>query len=107
MANFEIAGKLWRWEMATKNGVWIFLTVTGPVVDEIRVAAMAGPWLLKRAGFGSVKVQAELGESCWLTSLFPYRGGEGWILPVKAAVRRAERVGEGDEVRVTIRLWEG
>jgi hypothetical protein len=57
----------------------------------------------KRRGFGSVKVEVTIGESSWSTSLFPQKGGS-WFLPVKAAIRRAEGLAEGEPVRGTLRL---
>lgn len=40
----------------------------------------------------------------WNTSIFPQRESGGFILPVKAAVRKAEGIGEGDEVTVELRI---
>ena len=56
----------------------------------------------KRRGFGSVKVEGCIGESTFSTSVFPQ--DYGWFLPVKAAVRRAEGVKEGDEVTAEVTL---
>ena len=52
-------------------------------------------------GWGSLKVVATIGESRWSTSVFPSKDS-GWILPVKAAVRKAEGLGVGDAVEVTL-----
>ena len=57
----------------------------------------------KRRGFGSVKVAVTLGESRWQTSLFPNKDGS-WFLPIKAPVRRAEEIAEGDDVEVELEL---
>ena len=57
----------------------------------------------KRRGFGSVKVEATIGDSTWSTSLFKQKSGV-WFLPVKAAVRRVEGLEEGDEVTATMTL---
>lgn len=57
----------------------------------------------RRRGFGSVKVEVELGKSRWSTSVFPQRGG-GWFLPVKKAICRVEGIDSGDEVRVRLEL---
>ncbi len=57
----------------------------------------------KRRGFGSVKVEAKIGSSEWSTSLFPQKDGT-WFLPVKATVRRAEKLVEGDEVSAAMTL---
>jgi hypothetical protein len=55
-------------------------------------------------GFGSVKVKVTVGGSTWSTSLFPATAEESYILPVKAAVRKAEGLVEGGMVEVTIEL---
>ena len=57
----------------------------------------------RRRGFGSVKVEANLGDSRWTTSVFPQKSG-GWFLPVKKAICRAEGLEEGDELEVRLDL---
>ena len=54
-------------------------------------------------GWGSLKVTATIGESRWSTSVFPAKD-TGWLLPVKASVRKAEGVSEGDIVEVSLEL---
>jgi len=72
------------------------VTLPPDVVDEVRQRA-AEP-----RGFGSVRVHAEVGETTWDTSIFPDSASEGFVLPVKKAVRAAAGVGEGDELTVTL-----
>ena len=55
-------------------------------------------------GFGSVPVEATIGRTHWRTSLFPSKSAGGFMLPLKAAVRRAEGFGEGDSVRVILKV---
>jgi hypothetical protein len=57
----------------------------------------------RRRGFGSVKVEARIGDSCWSTSVFPPKEG-GWFLPVKKAICRAEGLQAGDEIPVRLEL---
>ena len=57
----------------------------------------------RRRGFGSVKVEAAIGDSRWSTSVFPQPEG-GWFLPVKKAICRAEDLAAGDEVAVRLEL---
>ena len=57
----------------------------------------------RRRGFGSVKVEAEVGASRWSTSVFPQKPG-GWFLPVKKAICRAEGIEAGDDVAVKLAL---
>ena len=49
-----------------------------------------------------IPVRARIGETEWKTSLFPRDGG--YIVPVRASVRQAEKVGEGDTVTVRLEL---
>jgi hypothetical protein len=65
---------------------------------EIRAHAFESP-----RGFRSVRVEARLGEVVWRTSVFPLNSG-GYLLPVKADVRKRARVSAGDEVSVTLDL---
>ena len=57
----------------------------------------------RRRGFGSVKVEAAIGDSRWSTSVFPRKQG-GWFLPVKKAICRAEGLEPDDEVAVRLEL---
>ena len=100
----EAVARLWRWQGATAPAAWYFLTIDGAAADAIRVAAFSGQWLDHRPGFGSAKVTAMIGETRWQTSVFPHKESDGWLLPVKKAVRMAERLSEGDDVRVVIAL---
>ena len=56
------------------------------------------------AAWGSVYVKVTLGGTSWATSVFPSKDVGGYLLPVKAAVRKKEGVGEGDVVTVELSL---
>lgn len=102
---FETRAALWIWKSAEAPAAWYFLTIDGEVGEAIR-----GTMLMRRfeggqrRGWGSVKVMAEIGESRWQTSLFPHKESGGWLLPVKAAIRKAEGIGDGDQVAVAITI---
>jgi hypothetical protein len=96
------SGPLWRWTGEANNGTWHFLTIDGAAGE-----ALSGTALMRRLegnarGFGSLKVEARIGESRFATSVFPNKAEGGWLLPVKAAVRKAEGVGAGDVVEVSL-----
>jgi hypothetical protein len=98
--NIRFAAPLWRW-YGMQNGSWFFVTVQGAEAEAIAAHALIRRLETGRArGFGSVKVTVHIGGSSWRTSVFPTRQGEWW-LPVKAAIRRAEGIVEGD----TVDLW--
>ncbi|GAA0861850.1 DUF1905 domain-containing protein [Sphingopyxis soli] len=104
MEDFTVTTPLWRWQSATAPAAWFFLTISGDAADGIRLAAIGGQWLDGRKGFGSAKVHAAIGDTNWSTSVFPHKESGGWLLPVKAAVRKAEGIAEGDDVTVTVSL---
>lgn len=104
MEDFTVTTPLWRWQSATAPAAWFFVTIAGEVADGIRLAAISGQWLEGRKGFGSARVEAMIGETCWRTSVFPHKESGGWLLPVKAAIRKAEELFEGDHVTVTVSL---
>lgn len=97
-----VTGRLLSW--ANESGmVATYLKIEGEDAQaisahEIHQRILTG----KRRGFGSVKVEAILGESEWTTSVFPQ--DYGWFLPVKAKVRRAEKLEEGDSATVELHL---
>ena len=93
-----VTAPVWLWTEG--KGTWHFLTIPPEQAMEIRLlATAAGP----RRGFGSVRVAATIGSVTWQTSIFPQKSG-GYILPIKAAVRRQAGVAAGEEVEVTLDL---
>ena len=91
-----VTAPLWLW--TGENGSSHFITVPEEFSGEIRAHAMAA-----LRGFGSVRVEATIGDFTWQTSVFPVKSG-GYILPVKAEVRRKTGVASGDAVTVTLEL---
>ena len=105
MESFQARTALWQWTTPEAPASWYFLTLDGEVGEGLRATALmrrleSG----KKHGWGSVKVTATIGEMTWPTSLFPHKESGGYILPVKAAVRKAEEIVPGDVVDVTIAL---
>jgi len=86
---------LWSGDKAS----WHFIKITGDAVGEIHLASMG-----MTGGFGSVKVNVTIGKTSWSTSVFPDKKSNGFILPVKAAVRKAEKLSEGDHISLTLEI---
>ena len=92
---------VWRTE---KYGDIGYVRIHGETAEAISAFELVRRLELgRRRGFGSVKVNVRIGESCWSTSVFPQKEG-GWFLPVKKAICRAEGLEEGDEVAVELEL---
>jgi hypothetical protein len=93
--------ELWLWD-ARQADSWTFVSLPAEASADIRELAAATP----RRGFGSVRVRVAVGDSSWATSIFPDAGRGCYVLPIKKAVRLAERLTEGDVVTVTVELVE-
>ncbi len=87
---------LWLW--SGESASWHFITVPPEVATEIRAHS-----LLNRGGFASVRVECSIGDVSWRTSVFPQKSG-GYLLPIKADVRRRASIAAGDEVTVMLEL---
>lgn len=96
-------GTLWRWTSSTGTGTWHFLTIDGEAGEALSATALMRRLEKSIGGFGSLKVSARIGDSTFKTSLFPSKE-LGWLLPVKASVRKAEGVSEGDAVAVELEV---
>ena len=101
---WQITAPVWLWRGNHADGTptkaaWYFITIDGPVGAAIR-AAVSG----RTGGFGSARINATIGATTWTTSLFPHRESGGYILPLKAPVRKAEKLDVGTAAALTLRL---
>lgn len=98
---WTVRGPVWLWQGsdgAPAKGSWFFLTIDGETATAIRAHAT------NAAAWGSVYVEATIGKTTWRTSLFPSKQAGGWLLPLKAAVRKAEKIFEGSDIEVVLAL---
>jgi Domain of unknown function (DUF1905) len=102
---YTATATLWIWTTDKAPASWHFLTLDGEVAEAINaLALMRRLELGRKRGWGSLKVCATIGETSWETSIFPAKDLGGWLLPVKATVRKAEGLVAGDDVSVTVQL---
>ncbi|HTK57980.1 MAG TPA: DUF1905 domain-containing protein [Sphingomicrobium sp.] len=92
----RVTSPLWLW--SGESASWHFLTVPEEQSGEIRAESLA-----RRGGFGSVRVEARIGDTAWRTSVFPQKSG-GYILPVKKEVRCRAGIASGDEVSFELEI---
>ena len=76
---------------------WYFLTV-----DKKQSAALKEKYGKGAKGFDSLPVVATIGKTTWQTSIFPDKQSGTYLLPLKAKVRAAEGLTEGDVVSFTL-----
>ena len=88
----ELHGKIWFWQGPAP---WYFVTV--PAKQSRELKAILG---FVTYGWGMIPATVRIGKTEWTTSLFPKDGR--YLVPIKASVRKAENLEEGD--KVTVRL---
>ncbi|MEP6785024.1 MAG: DUF1905 domain-containing protein [Sphingomonadales bacterium] len=98
--SWQHTAPMWLWRGQGKDGqptstAWHFVTIDGDVAEGIRAASPG-----HMAAWGSVYVQVTIGQTSWRTSLFPSKNVKGYLLPIKASVRKAEKLSEDDVVTV-------
>ena len=98
---YSFEAELWLWPA---KDTWTFVTLPAEAAEEIRF--FHGGKGKPRRGFGSVRVEVTCGGSEWRTSIFPDSRSGSYVLPVKAAVRRAEGVTAGDTVAFGVRILD-
>lgn len=79
------------------NGSWHFVSIDTNLSKEIKQNHG-----MVRRGFGSIRVEATIGKTTWKTSIFPDSKTNEYLLPIKASVRKAENIKDGDKVKVTL-----
>ena len=92
---FTFKSEVWLW---SGKASWHFVTVPLKTSQQIK-DFHKGP----RRGFGSVPVNVTIGKTTWKTSIFPEKKGT-YVLPLKAPVRKTEKITAGDSVEVNITL---
>lgn len=85
-------GPIWFWKGPAP---WYFVKVPPQESNEIHAIANFVTY-----GWGCIPVQARIGKTGWKTSLIPKDGL--YLVPIKADIRKAEKLEEGDPVTVSL-----
>lgn len=92
----EFDGDVFAWD--ARVDVAMYLTAL-PVELGAAIREIPRP----TRGFGSVRVDARVGQTRWRTSIFPSSDGS-YVLPLKKSVRDAEALVEGGPVHVHLEV---
>jgi hypothetical protein len=92
LMNIEFKGEIWYWRGPAP---WHFVTVPEKQCHDLNAIVGSVTY-----GWGMIPATIRIGTTEWTTSLFPKDGR--YIVPIKASVRKAEQLAEGD--KVTARL---
>lgn len=88
----QFTGVVWEW-----RGPAPYFFVTVPEQESLDLQELSAD---VSYGWGMIPVRVRLGETEWVTSLWPKDGG--YVLPLKDAVRRAESIETGATVTVEL-----
>ncbi len=78
---------------------WHFITIPQDVSEDITKQFK----YLKR-GWGSLPVKVTLGKTMWETSIFPDKKLKAYLLPIKAEIRKKEKIQSGDKVSIILEI---
>ena len=92
--HIEFLGKIFIWRGPAP---WFFVTVPEQPSHDLKAISS-----LVTYGWGVIPVHVRIGGTEYTTSLFPKDGR--YLVPVKASVRKAEGLQEGDTVTVRLEI---
>jgi hypothetical protein len=93
--NIEFEGDIWYWRGPAP---FYFVTVPPEQSDQLKALSSSVTY-----GWGMIPARVQIGRTRWETALWPKDGR--YIVPLKASIRKAEKLNEGDWV--TVRLEVG
>ena len=94
--DLEFSAEVWFWRGPAP---WYFVTVPAEECADLEATSAFVSY-----GWGMIPVTAQIGDTGWTTSLFPKDGR--YVVPLKAAVRKAEGLELGDTVAVRLVVGE-
>jgi hypothetical protein len=92
--NIEFDGEIWYWRGPAP---WYFVTVPPKQADDLKAMSRFVTY-----GWGMIPATVRIGSTEWYTALWPKDGS--YIVPIKARVRGAEHLEEGDTVNVRLEV---
>ena len=93
--DYTVRVKVCRW----KGGSWHFAVLPAKQAAAIRLQFGGNA-----RGWGSIRVRVKVGDTEWQTSLFPERKSKSYLFLIKAAVRKAEDIGDGDRITAVLHI---
>ena len=86
------------WQHAPPGG-WYFISLPLNIAKEIRENLKS-----EEEGWGRLKATAEIGKNQWKTAIWFDTKKNTYLLPLKAEIRKKEKIEIGNRIDVTISL---
>ena len=90
--------KATTWLYPGKAG-WHFITLPKKQSKEIKKL-----YGMVASAFGSLPVIVTIGNTKWKTSIFPSKESESYLLPLKADVRKKEKIVTGEKIDFVVEI---
>ena len=97
MKRYTFTAKVWLY---SGHAAWHFITIPKEEARVIKEAQSERP----RRGWGAIRVKATIGKTAWETSIFPDKKSGSYLVPLKAEMRRREKISVNDTVRITLHI---
>ena len=95
---YSVSEKVWK---SGGKAAWYFVGIPKNISEEIKFFSSDS-----RCGWGSVRVNIKMDNIEWQTSVFPDSKMGIYLLPLKASVRKKEKIQVGDDIIFTLNLLE-
>lgn len=95
--SYKFQSKVWLYP--GEQGAWHFVSVPKKLS-----ATLSEKYKGLHRGWRSLPILVRVGKTEWRTSIFFDRRSEGYILPIKASVRKKEDIYEDDNLDLSIRI---
>lgn len=92
--NIEFDGIIWHWKGPAP---WYFVTVPPQQCRDLKAISGSVTY-----GWGMIPVEVRIGKTKWKTAMWPK--DDSYIVPIKASVRKAEILEEGDTVTIQLHV---
>ncbi len=92
--SIKFQAKLWKYQA---KAAWYFVNL--PKEESIQIKYRN---VLNTRGWGSLRVTVTIGDTTWQTSIFRDSKNDCYILPIKAEVRKIEKLQEGNLIDLSL-----
>ena len=96
---YEFSAKAYQFSSSEEMCGWTFVSLPKELSIEIR-----DNFKHLEEGWGRMKVTANLGDSEWQTAIWFDTKQGAYLLPLKAKIRKQEKIISGEEVKIILHV---
>ncbi|MFM7300603.1 MAG: DUF1905 domain-containing protein, partial [Crocinitomicaceae bacterium] len=93
---YQFSAVVWQY---SQTGGWYFVSLPNDLATEIREL-----FKTQEEGWGRMKARAKIGEIEWITAIWFDRKLGTYLLPIKAEIRKKEKIEVGSILKIEVLL---